>query len=769
MSALVSTLIAGMSQTFPLLVSCAFGLESVVKRELATLGYEARGIAPGRLRISAADFETVARCNLWLRTADRVLVELLRFEALDFDALFETTRDLHWEDWIPLDGEIHVVGRSVNSQLSSVPACQRAVKKAIVDRLQLAHHGKPLTESGHKFKVEIGILKDEATVTLDTTGASLHKRGYRSAGAPAPLKETLAAALIQLSVWREGRPLLDPFCGSGTIVIEAARLARQIAPGIDRSFSFEDWHVCDPKFINQAREEANDSILPNLSERLIGADVDFRVLRHARASAEQGRVIDDVHFDERSFERTSSKRKYGCVITNPPYGERLGESPEIAELYRTMPEVFRKLSTWSFFILTNELGFESIVQRRAERRRKLYNGRIECTYFQFLGPKPTSMQRAEHVPIEADDVKQFGSDQSDHAITIDDALPDESQAASRESVRRPSRPPKEVVPVFGGLSPKSHEQAELFARRLTKRARHLRRWPTKQGITCFRLYEKDIPEVPLVVDRYEDHLHLIEYDRPHERDLGEHADWLDLMAKTAGETLGVPSQKVFLKKKQRQRGTLQHEKQAEAGYETIVNEGGLKFFVNLTDYVDTGLFLDHRITRSLVRDDVRGKDFLNLFAYTGAFTVYAADAPAKSTTTVDWSSAYVTWAERNLKLNRLGGDHHHFIRKDAREYVRNLSPQPQFDVVVLDPPTFSNSKRTDEVWDVQQDHAELINEILVRMREGGVLYFSNNFRRFKLDEESIQSDRIFEISKQTVPEDFRNRRIHRCWRIYKTT
>jgi 23S rRNA (guanine2445-N2)-methyltransferase / 23S rRNA (guanine2069-N7)-methyltransferase len=322
-----------------------------------------------------------------------------------------------------------------------------------------------------------------------------------------------------------------------------------------------------------------------------------------------------------------------------------------------------------------------------------------------------------------------------------------------------------VQPVFGGLTDKAREQAELFRNRLQKRARHLRRWPEKQGITCFRLYERDIPEVPLVVDRYEDHLHISEYERPHERDLGQHADWLDLMARTAGEALEIDRRKIFLKRRSRQRGSSQHEHLDQRRYEITVREGGLQFIVNLSDYVDTGLFLDHRITRSMVRDAARGANFLNLFGYTGSFTVYAAAGAAAQTTTVDWSNTYLDWAERNMALNGFTGQQHRFVRSDARDFLRQLPANVVYDLAVVDPPTFSNSKRTDDDWEIQSGHVEILNGLLRHMKPGGVIFFSTNSRRFKLDEAALATDQIREISRQTVPPDFRNRRIHRCWRI----
>lgn len=729
-----------------LLATSAFGIESLVRYELAQLGYTAKIVGPGRIQFEG-DEDAICRTNLWLRTADRVLILVDRFSAPDFDALFETTKSLPWETWIPPDGEFPVGGRSHKSQLSSVPAVQRAVKRAVVDRLFQAHGVSTLPETGPLYSIEIALLNDEATLTIDTTGPSLHKRGYRQLVGPAPLKETLAAALVQLSFWQAGRPLIDPFCGSGTIPIEAALIGRNIAPGLNRTFPAQYWPRTGADVWTRHRQEAQAAVSPALPERIIGTDADASALKMARYHAERAGVADDIHFQERSFDRLTSKREHGCVITNPPYGQRLGEPEAAQELHRSIPEVLRLLATWSHFILTALPDFEQLIGKKADRRRKLYNGRIECTYYQFHGPKPGTRIRP---PVD---------------VAAHNAPPDGTPPGA--TTRNSASMPAPARRAFGGLTAKAQEQAKLFKTRLRKRARHLRRWPTRQGIHCFRLYERDIPEIPLIVDRYEDHLHLTEYERPHDRDVAEHAEWLDLMRQTAAEALDVEPKNVFLKHKHRQRDKTQHEKADGLGYEVAVGEGGLRFSVNLSDYVDTGLFLDHRITRSMVRVAAKDRRVLNLFAYTGAFSVYAADGGAKSVTTVDWSATYLDWARRNFQLNGLESPHYHFVQQDARDYLAQLKRHDQFDLAIVDPPTFSNSKRTDEDWDVGRDHVGFLAKVLDHISTGGRVYFSTNFRRFKLREYEIPAASIREISRQTVPEDFRNRRIHRCWLIEK--
>lgn len=720
-----------------LIATCAFGLEAVVRRELEQLGYTGRVVSPGRIHFEG-DPLAICRANLWLRCADRVLIQLGRFEAKDFGQLFDETKALHWDEWIGPHDAFPVKGKSIKSQLSSVPACQRMVKKAIVESLRASHEVNELDESGVRYTVEIALLADEATLTIDTTGPGLNKRGYRTLVGEAPLKETLAAAMILLSFWNRERPMIDPFCGSGTIPIEAAMIGRNLAPGLHRDFAFHDWPTIASNIWSESTQEARDLALPDLVQRIIANDRDEGALSLARYHVNRAGVEGDIHFQQKEFSQLTSKREYGCLITNPPYGQRIGDDRGVEELYRIMPLVLRRLPTWSHFILTSYPRFEQVVDREADRRRKLFNARIECTYYQFHGPRPDAGRPdAGHTVNESNGVDEMPEVRSD-------------------------------APVFGGVTDKGREQSELFRNRLLKRAKHLRRWPARRGITCFRLYERDIPEIPLVVDRYEDCLHIAEYERPHDRPVGAHADWLDLLAKTAAKTLDVDRDKVFFKQRLRQRGTTQHEKYSDEGREITVHEGGLKFLVNLADYVDTGLFLDHRITRSMVRDQAKGARMLNLFAYTGSFSVYAADGGAAGTVTVDMSKNYLSWARRNMELNGFYPPQHEFFLSDAFEYLHERAKDDAFDLAVVDPPTFSNSKRTEEDWDVQRDHVKLLRMLIPKVRPGGTIYFSTNFRRFRLDEESLAGVQIREISKSTVPEDFRNKRIHRCWKMERS-
>jgi 23S rRNA (guanine2445-N2)-methyltransferase / 23S rRNA (guanine2069-N7)-methyltransferase len=740
------------SPSYELIATAASGTEAIVKRELAALGYTARTTTPGRL-LFRGDAAAICRTNLWLRVAERILIRVGSFPAADFDALFDGTMALPWEQWLPRDAEFPVRGRSHRSQLSSVPACQRSVKRAIVERLRKAHGVETLPETGAIYSIEISLRDDMATLTLDTTGIGLHKRGYRPLVGEAQLRETLAAAMVQLTFWRPGRVLADPFCGTGTIPIEAALIGRNIAPGIHRRFACESWPTFGAEQWRLARENARDTVLPALTERLMAYDINAETLSLARYHAQQAGVADDIHWQQRPFSELRAKAEYGCIVTNPPYGERMGDDREIVELYQSFPLVLRRLPTWSHYILSSRPDLEDLVGQRATRRRKLYNGSIECTYYQFHGPRPSR----DGVVRSADDASHQTADESLESSHADDSHfePPPRNPPAKKAVER--------APAFGGLQESATRQAEEFANRLRNRARHFRRWPTKRGITCFRLYERDVPDVPLVVDRYEDALHIAEFARPHDRSPAQHADWLDLMARTASKVLEVPRERVFLKFRDRQRGVDQYQRVDDRGARFVVNEGGLKFAVNLSDYVDTGLFLDHRNTRQMVRERAAGKRFLNLFSYTGSFTAYAAAGGAATTTSVDKSSTYTDWTRENLELNGFAGVAHNIVRSDIKAFLNGLRPVEKWDLAVVDPPTFSNTKGMEVDWDVQCDHADLLQRLAAHIVPGGSVFFSTNFRRFKLDEAGLGDYSVRDITRQTIPEDFRNERIHKCW------
>jgi len=377
-----------------LIATAAFGLEAVVSRELNELGYLDTENRNGEVRFTGT-LEDIVRTNLWLRTSDRVLVEVGRFDARSFDELFEGTRALPWEDWIGPQDAFPVKGKAVRSTLMSVPDCQSIVKKAVAERLKGKYRKDWFPETGPAHIIEVAVVKDEARLTLDTSGWGLHKRGYRPSAGEAPLRETLAAALVSLSYWRGDRPLVDPFCGSGTILIEAALLGTRTAPGLTRSFAAEQWGVFPQGMWQREREQAAFQRKDSLPYRLTGYDIDEKVLKTARQNAEAAGVGHLIDFHRQDIADFSTHRQYGCIITNPPYGERMGEIREAEELYRVFGRVTRPLNTWSIYVITASRSFERLFGRNADRKRKLYNGRIRVDYYQYPGPRPPALKTLE--------------------------------------------------------------------------------------------------------------------------------------------------------------------------------------------------------------------------------------------------------------------------------------------------------------------------------------------------------------------------------------
>ena len=386
-------------KTFEIIATSAFGIESVTAREISELGYKDILTENGRVTFRG-DFDDIARANVCLRTADRILIKLAQFKATTFEELFQGVYAVEWADILSPDAFIHVVGKSVKSTLFSVPDCQSITKKAIIEKLKLKFGKEIFPEDGAEYRISVSILKDIVTVTLDTSGAGLHKRGYRSLAGEAPLKETLACSLLLLSYWRGERLLVDPLCGSGTIPIEAAMIGLDIAPGMNRGFAAERWQNFDYDAFERARDEAKQRVRTDLNLNIYGSDIDPKAIELAMRHAEEAGVDEYIRLTQMNVADLASKEKYGFIVTNPPYGERLGESREAEELYRVMGKTFSALDTWSFYVITSNPYFEKNFGRKADKRRKLYNGKLECQYYQYFGPKPPKKEIS--VPSETD-------------------------------------------------------------------------------------------------------------------------------------------------------------------------------------------------------------------------------------------------------------------------------------------------------------------------------------------------------------------------------
>jgi 23S rRNA (guanine2445-N2)-methyltransferase / 23S rRNA (guanine2069-N7)-methyltransferase len=733
------------AERFPLAAKTVFGLEGVLADELIALGAEA--VVPGRRIVDFnGDRRLLYAANIRLRTAIRVLKPIHRFNADSPAALYEGIQQIDWAAYLQPSGSL-AIDPVVHSSFAthSLFVAQRA-KDAIVDQFRDRTGIRPAVDlQNPDLRINLHLNENRATLYLDSSGDSLHKRGYRAAGGEAPLNEVLAAGILRLSQWDRRRPLVDIMCGSGTLPIEAALWARNIAPGRFRSrFGYMRWLDFDAALHEQLLGEARRDELPALDFPIVGSDLDPQAVALAQENARRAGVDRDVRFEVAHYEAARPPAPGGQLVLNPPYGQRMAVE-RIEPVYRrigaALAEHWPGYTAWVLAAspeTTPDFGL------RVAKKFRLNNGPIHCRLLRFdLDERAAARVARAAVERAVQAATAFGARATGAARSPATAVPARRQWQA---------------------------QAQEFQNRLVRMAKHWKKWARRQGITCFRLYDRDMPEVPLAIDWYEGHLHVAEYVRPHDRTEVEHAMWLERMLEIAAEALAVEPQHIELKRRRRQRGKAQYERTADEGRRLVVQEGGHRLEVNLSDYLDTGLFLDHRLTRAMVEREAQGKRFLNLFGYTGAFTVYAAAGGAAETTTVDLSQTYLDWCRRNLQLNGFDLRKHHLLREDALSYLRRL-PQRRggaFDLAVVDPPTFSNSKATQLDWDVARDHPELLNLVLRQMAAGGKIYFSTNFRRFKLRPEEIFGATIHEISRQTVPPDFRNKRIHRCWILRKT-
>ena len=712
------------------------GLEWLLARELSELG--ATNLRIGRRTIEfTGTTETLYRAVLESRVAIRILEPLGRFAVSSPESLYKSISSVDWAKHLRPTQTLRVDARVHDSFIDHSLYASQVVKDAVVDGVRAAHGRRPNVQlHGASLRLSLHLSGETATLFRDAAGQSLHQRGWRKGKVEAPLSEVLAAGILGISGWQPGEPLVDPLCGSGTFIIEAATQAAGLAPGLlrarNRKQGFFRFHDFD--------RELAKKILFDLESRakvplgtFHASDLDPAVVQIAEQSAQLAGVADAIRFSCNHFEAVSPEGGPGLVLTNPPYGERLAQ-PRAGAVFRRIGDWLKNVCPgWRAGVLA-PVELAKSIGLKPYRRVVLSNGPIECRLIELIvhGKKDSGTSVGNQTLIESD-------------------------VECSTSTKK--------------LSRSVSDQIGDFRRRLAKRSRHLGRWARKQGIEAYRLYDRDIPEIPLVIDRYGDWLHAAEYERPHERTAIEHDVWLDRIIEAAADQLGLAPDCVFFKVRRRQRTGGQYEKVDDRSVTFPVNEHGLKFEVNLSDYLDTGLFLDHRQTRAMVRGDAAGRSFLNLFGYTGSFSVAAAAGGAEATTTVDLSNTYLEWARRNLMENGfLDRRQHTLLRDDAREFLKHRGRRGErpFDLVVVDPPTFSRSTRQLQDWDVQRDYADLLQAVANNLNTGGIVYFSTNYRRFKFDEKLLANTYdIYEISRKTVPEDFRNARIHRSWKFVK--
>jgi 23S rRNA (guanine2445-N2)-methyltransferase / 23S rRNA (guanine2069-N7)-methyltransferase len=717
-----------MDTTLNFFATASKGLEPLLAQELEDLQAGSVQQARGGVRFSGS-LETAYRVCLWSRLAGRVFLPLVETPVNDTEELYQAVVSFPWEEHFDVSNTFAVDCNLVSSQITHSRYAALKAKDGIVDRFRDLSGGRPDVDVRQPdWRLNVWILKDVLTLSLDLSGDSLHRRGYRTQGGRAPLKEHLAAALLIRAGWpqlaAEKAPLVDPMCGSGTLVLEAALMAGDCAPGLMRDYmGFLHWHQHDADLWLRLKDEASqrrEAGLQNLP-RLVGFDRDAAAIKNAWENATRAGLQDRVHFERRDlavFGDEPVAEKPGLIITNPPYGERLGEVETLLGLYAQLGQRVREhFLHWQLSVFTSGDQFGPQLGMRIRRKHQFFNGALKC---QLL-----------HFDVELDNF-----------------------------YREQSSLPHGLMPVET-LS----DAAQMFANRLRKNLKRLRRWAKKNQVTCYRVYDADLPDYSVAIDLYEGAVHVQEYQAPATVDARLARRRLREVITLLPDELSVPPEQVYVKTRQRQRGKQQYQRQAEQGTFMEVSEGGNWFLVNLSDYLDTGLFLDHRLTRELIRSLAQGAHFLNLFAYTASVSVYAADGGAQSTTSVDMSTTYTQWAQKNMALNGFSGPQHQIVRADCLQWIEQC--QETFDLIFLDPPTFSNSKKMQqESFDIQRDHVELIYSVARLLSRSGVLIFSNNLRNFKMDREQLADLVIEDITRQTIPEDFSRRsNIHNCWRI----
>ncbi len=704
---------------FDLIAGCASGLEQLVEEEIVEFGGQEVSTANGVVRWRGS-LESGYRCCLWSRFASRVFLQLARFPVADEETLYRNCLEVDWQEHLA-EGTTFAVNCTLSgdSPITHSRYAALKVKDALVDSFRNRTGSRPSVKTTRPdVQIHAHIEGTTATISLDLSGESLHRRGYRAAAVKAPLKETLGAAIVALSGWPTYTgTLIDPLCGTGTLLIEAALMFGDSAPGLSRSyFGFLGWLGHEVKLWNRLVEEALEREERGLEKHwplLLGYDCDPVAVSAARKNIEKAGLSEHIQVKQAELATLRSPDKQGTLLSNLPYGERLSETEEVSRLYRAFGRIAKqRFPGWKIGVFISNPVLTDSFTLVWENKYKLYNGSIPCRL--LIG----------------------------------------------------SATGEEVDFTWFPVEPNSEDNGNEFGNRLRKNLKKFLKWAAKEDISCFRIYDRDLPEYNISIDLYGKWVLIHEYAPPKTIDPQLAASRMTMAIKNVRDILGVRSNRIFLKARERQKGTKQYEKKSSSGKMYEVREGECSFLVNFTDYLDTGLFLDHRPVRNKISRESKGKRFLNLFGYTGTATVHAAMGGASSTTTVDLSATYLRWAKMNLALNGLSELRNKIEKSDCLQWLEESTAS--FDLIFIDPPTFSNTKKEKRIFDIQKDHSRLINLAISRLETGGLLIFSTNFRRFTLDQKLWELYDIKDISRESVPFDFsRNEKIHSCWEIRK--
>ncbi len=720
-----------LSQTAPLnlLATCPKGIEGLLADELTALGAE-----PGKTTVAggyfSADQATAYRVCLWSRLANRVILLLAR------EAMIETAEQVRdvvariaWSQHLAPGKTLAVDFHGRSDHIRHTRFGAQTVKDGVVDALQLGGRERPNVDTkAPDLRIYAHLHRANLSLGIDLSGESLHRRGYRRDVGHAPLKENLAAALLVRAGWPErakaGEPLIDPLCGAGTLLIEAALMAADQAPNLNRErFGFHGWAGHQDVVWSELKREAEARASigrKRCKTELMGFDQSPAALTAAKSNAMRAGIPALITLHGQSLAQLTRPEtltaEQGLLITNPPYGERLGELPELVQLYAQLGEKAKALFPgWTLAMFTGNPDLGHRLGLRAHKQYALKNGALDAKLLlmEIGSVRPAPQQSGE--PSEAGVAPQASST----------------------------------------AKPAVSENAQMFANRLAKNQKRLKKWLKQSGETCYRIYDADMPEYALAVDRYGDRVHVQEYAAPSSINPVQAQKRLFDALEVLPEALGVDPSKIYVKRRERQTGAAQYQKREASGERFEVQEGSARLWVNLRDYLDTGLFLDHRPVRRMLGEMASGKRFLNLFCYTATATVQAALGGASDSVSVDMSNTYLEWARDNFALNKLDPRLHRVVRDDCFRWLETANAQ--FDLIFMDPPTFSNSKKMRDTLDVQRDHPRLVELAMARLAPGGTLVFSNNQRRFKLDEALSERYAVEEITTRTFDPDFQRR------------
>ena len=719
--------------THSFLATCPAGVGVYLAQELEGLG--AQQIVERPVGVSFEGGVGLGyRACLWSRMANRIILQLGAAPASSADELYEATQSIDWTAHIAANGSLLVDFAGRSAAIRNAQFGAQRIKDAIVDQFREKGLGRPSVDLKQPdVRVAARLSKGRLILGVDLSGDSLHRRGYRLDGGIAPLRENIAAAALWAAGWPErsqrGEALLDPMCGSATLLLEGALMALDRAPGLSRQrFGFHGWAGHDEDQWRAVRSDAQERavVMPVNPVEIRGYDGDMQAVRRCQDNIGRLGLEDivrirckDLAMVNRPTHRNLSR---GVLVTNPPWGERMGQKDALPHLYNALGErMSEEFDNWLAVVLTSDLSLGKAVGLRADKRHRFHNGRMDLHCLQF----------------------QLGA---------------QNRFRSLQQEAEPGSEGQSTVP--RALS----EGGQMVANRLRKNLKRLTPWLRREDVTCYRAYDADIPEYAAAIDVYEGRLHIAEYAPPKEIPEHKSAERFAQLVEGAQEVFEIASTaEVAVKQRLRQRGRHQYQRLETTHERVVVREGSVKVLVNLHDYLDTGLFLDHRPLRAWLGREASGGHFLNLFSYTGVATLHAALGGATTSTSVDSSATYLDWFKANLALNGLSDRQHRGVRADVRDWLSEETRT--YDLIMVDPPSFSNSKGQAD-FDVQRDHLSLLELAMARLSKKGVLYFSTNHRKFVLDPAVQQTWRVKDVTQGSIPEDFsRNQRIHACWRL----